>query len=358
MKNFLYQIIKVVIKVALHLYYGKIVVHGLENVPKDKPVLFLPNHQNALIDPLLIVIDCKRKPFFLTRSDVFKNKFYKSIFKFFQMIPIYRIRDGRDALKKNKEVFENCTALMKNKEALLMFPEANHNQKRRVRSLSKGFTRILFATLDAHPELDIQIIPVGLNYKNMVDFPDKAAIYYGEPIGVKTHYNPAEKQASVHTIKTIVSESLKSLTTHIESEDHYDIIEKQLDAIGVDYLNPGAVNKTIANLKTDIVENVKDPSSLIGLVLKPIFWILNFPVLILWNLFVKPKVWEPEFSATLRFGYSLLVYPIYYAIMCAVIAFLSTTLIAFLIILAAVVYNLIYVRWDWMSRSKLTTCAG
>ena len=91
------------------------------------------------------------------------------------MIPIYRIRDGRESLKNNQAVFDLCSDLLQQKEAILMFPEANHNLKRRVRPLSKGFTRILFNTLLQAPETDIQIVPVGINYKDAVRFPDQVA---------------------------------------------------------------------------------------------------------------------------------------------------------------------------------------
>ncbi len=314
-------------------------------MPKDKPVLFLPNHQNALLDSLLIVIDCTRKPFFLARSDVFENSVFRAVFKFFQMLPIYRIRDGRDALKNNQAVFESCTALLKNKEALLIFPEANHNLQRRVRPLSKGFTRILFATLEAHPDLDIQMVPVGLNYKNMMAFPDKAAIHYGEPIAVKEYYNPLKVRESVAAIKELVSERMKKLTTHIASVDTYDEIEKQLDALEVDYMQPEAVNKTIETLKLDTVENLKSGSSIMGMLLKSIFWFLNFPVLIFWKLVVKPKIWEPEFSATLRFGFSLVVYSIYYGAIFTILTLFSTPLVALLCVLSVLFFNWIYVRW-------------
>lgn len=344
MKNFLYQIVKTIIRVALHLYFGKIIVKGLKNVPKDKPVLFLPNHQNALLDALLIVINCNRKPFFLTRSDVFKNNILKTIFKLFQMLPIYRIRDGRDSLKNNQAVFESCKTLLKNKESLLMFPEANHNLQRRVRPLSKGFTRILFSTLEAHPELDIQIVPVGLNYKKMVAFPDTAAIFYGEPIAAKEYYNSENVNASVVALKELVSARIQKLTTHIASEENYEVIEKQLDALGVDYMQPEAVNKTIASIELGAIESSKSSSSMTAVFLRSVFWLLNFPVLILWKLLVKPKIWEPEFSATLRFGFSFVIYPMYYGVIFALLTFLATPLVALFTVVGIFIFNWIYVR--------------
>lgn len=345
MKKLLYSSIKIVFKAALQLYFGKISISGLENVPVNKPVLFLPNHQNALLDPLLIVIDCNRKPYFLTRSDVFTNPFLKSIFAFFQMIPIYRIRDGRDSLKNNDAVFDYCTELLCKNEAILMFPEANHNQRRRVRTLSKGFTRILFNTLDKNPELDVQIVPVGLNYRNLVAFPDKAALFYGKPIAVKNIYNPKDLRSSVTELKEIVSTRLKKLTTHIEDENAYDTIVNKLDALKVNYMNPENVNQTIENLKAGHIVEGNNKAVWPNQILKAVFTVFNLPVILLWKAFVKPKVWEPEFSGTLRFVYSLLIYPIYFLSLFIILSSLTNSTIGVTSILGLFLFNWLYARF-------------
>ena len=341
----MYSFIKIMIKAALHLYFGKIKVSGLDNVPTDKPVLFLPNHQNALLDPLLIVVDCNRKPYFLTRSDVFTNNFLKSIFAFFRMIPIYRIRDGRESLKNNDAVFDACAELLRCNEAILMFPEANHNQRRRVRPLSKGFTRILFNTLDTYPELDIQIVPVGLNYRNLVAFPDKAAVFFGKPLAVKDMYEPEDVRQSVTTIKEAVSASLKKMTTHIEDEPNYEKFEKQLDALHVDYLQPEKVNQTIAELEAGNIVARKNKNTWPIHLLKTVFTVLNLPVVITWKLLVKPKVWEPEFSGTLRFAYSLVAFPIYFMVVYFLLASFASSMIAAACILGLFLFNWVYARF-------------
>ena len=61
------------VSIGMFFYFKRIDVFGFENIPKDKPVLFLGNHQNALLDPLLIAIKCGRFSFFLTRAGVFKK---------------------------------------------------------------------------------------------------------------------------------------------------------------------------------------------------------------------------------------------------------------------------------------------
>ena len=347
MKNVFYNLVKIWIKSALHLYYGKIKIIGRANVPKDKPVLFLPNHQNALLDVLLLAVDCERKPYFLTRSDVFKNRILNAVFDFFRMIPIYRIRDGRDALKNNQFIFDKCSELLKRGEAILMFPEANHNLKRRVRPLSKGFTRIVFNTMEKYPDVDIRLVPVGLNYRNAEEFPDKVSIYFGENIPIRNVLIKGDPQTSIPKIKKVVSETLKQLTTHIKDEPNYKTTIQTLNALGVDYLNPKKVNETIAGLGGghETVE-AKKKSEFGLLVMKILFMIFNFPVVLLWRVLVKPKVWEPEFSGTLRFGFAILMYPLYYLILFLALSIIWNFIMAIAVVVAVFVFNWVYVYFS------------
>lgn len=346
MKILGYRLLKFWIKSGLYLYYGRIKISGLENIPKNEPVLFLPNHQGALMDVLLIVTDCHRKPFFLTRSDVFNRPNLKKFFAYLQMLPIYRIRDGRESLKKNQAVFDRCAELFQEKHALVIFPEANHNIKRRVRPLSKGFTRILFNTLEKTPELEIHIIPVGMNYRSNKGFPDKVALYYGQPISAKSMYKEKGNQNAVNILKDAVSDSLKTLTTHIEDDESYHTAIQKLDALQVDYLNPTETNAAIQNGSTSNYEKTHAPNpKVLQAIFKGIFIALNFPVIILWRALIKPKVWEPEFMGTLRFGFALLVYPIYYLMLFSVIIAIWNGAAGFTVIVGLFLFNWGYVRW-------------
>ncbi|MUH36709.1 glycerol acyltransferase [Zobellia amurskyensis] len=345
MKNIGYRLLKTWIKIGLHLYYGKIQVSGLENVPKNKPVLFLPNHQSALLDVLLIAVNCNRKPFFLTRSDVFTKPTLKKFFAYLRMIPIYRIRDGREALKNNQAVFDQCAEIFGNDHAIVMFPEANHNIKRRVRPLSKGFTRILFNAVERLPDTDIHIVPVGLNYKSNSGFPDRVAIYYDESILVNTMYDANDVQDSVNRVKGMVSDRLKQLTAHIEDEKQYDSISGQLNTLDVDFLNPFETNRIIGTLDASkSVAPVTRKNGIFGVVANILFTILNFPILLIWRKWARPKVWEPEFMGTLRFGFALLAYPLYYLLVFTLVALISNGLVGLMTILFIFFYNWLYVR--------------
>lgn len=345
MKGIVYNLVRLWIKCGLYLYFGRIKISGLANVPKDKPLLFLPNHQSALLDVLLIAVKCNRKPYFLTRSDVFKGNLLKTVFNFFQMIPIYRIRDGRESLKNNQEVFDYCARLLQGNNAILMFPEANHNLQRRVRPLSKGFTRILFNALEKQPELDIRLVPVGLNYRDAKIFPDRVAIYYGKAIAVQELYDPENLGGSVDGIKKEVSNSLKTLTTHIDEERNYPTIVERLDDLKVDYLDPQQANAILASFDSSDSKQIPKQKLRSDLeILKGLFVLLNLPLWLLWMVTLKPRVPEMEFMGTFRFGFALLAYPVYYLLLFFVVTVIWSGTIGLGVVVILFLFNVVYVR--------------
>jgi len=343
----LYIALKSLISLGLHAYHKKIEVYGADNIPKEGPVLFLPNHQSALLDVLLVGANFKRKPYFLTRSDVFGKPVLIAFFNYLKMIPVYRIRDGRDTLSKNDAIFDVCAQLLKKGEAVTMFPEANHNLDRRVRHLSKGFTRLIFKALELSPQLDIQIVPVGFNYNRAVGFPDTVAVYYGKPILVQQLYDPEDLPGSVSTIKNSVSASLETLTTHITPETHYDEINSYLEAEQVDFLDPQVSNDLIkkwsASKKDTILKN--EPHTCRRSLWYPLFVLLNFPVVLLWKLGVKPKVWEAEFTGTLRFATALLGFIGYYSLLLLVFTIVLSFWWALGLISSLFTFNWFYVKY-------------
>lgn len=345
MKNFLYSLVKVYIKTGLHSYHKKIEVFGLENVPLEKPVLFLPNHQSALMDVLLIAVDCNRKPYFLTRADVFGKPLLNKIFKFFRMIPVYRIRDGRSSLSKNDEVFDRCSEILGQNKALVMFPEANHNLKRRVRNLSKGFTRIVFRTLQRHPDIDLQIVPVGLNYNDATSFPDSVALYYGKPLDARSLFDESDIQESEKRTKRAVSNALKKLTTHIESEEDYDRILSFLEAKKLSYLRPKTINERIEDfIKVDSEAIKYSPPNHKGNFFKVLIGFINFPVWLAWKIFMKPKVWEPEFMGTLRYATAQVGFTVYFMVLFIVSTFLVSVKIALALVIGIYLLNRLLVK--------------
>jgi len=71
-------------------------VLGRENIPTDCPVIFAPNHINALMDAIAIhsIAPYKVPVIFLARADIFNNKKSAQLLKSAKILPAFRMRDG------------------------------------------------------------------------------------------------------------------------------------------------------------------------------------------------------------------------------------------------------------------------
>ena len=96
---------------------------GKENIPKKGAVLFVVNHPNGLIDPLIVAVNNPRAQHFLVRAASFKKPLIKRFLGTLNLMPIYRMRDGVKQLGNNKDVFEKVSnyiaAIRKQKEELM-----------------------------------------------------------------------------------------------------------------------------------------------------------------------------------------------------------------------------------------------
>lgn len=340
MKWLWYQIVKRYITLGLFFYYKKINCFGKNHIPKKGAVLFVCNHQNALIDPLILATNTSRNIHFLTRAGVFKKKLISKLFNSLQMIPIYRVRDGWSTLSKNEAVFEECYSILNNKKALLIFPEGSHNQIRKVRPLSKGFTRILFGAIEKYPALEIHIVPVGLNYSSVLNFPSAVSIYFGKPIKFNNDTLEADKTKLIKQLRQDVHTAMSKLTTHIdESGEVYDRTVLELQQAGVNFLNPVETNRILSQEKIDMKQQ-KNYSP------NPLYYILILNSLIPWLLWkkVKNKIKEAEFISTFRFALVIAVFPIFYGIQSIFIAVLFNTKIGIYYFLLSILLGLLFIK--------------
>lgn len=84
---------KLLIKFIVSTYFHEATVHGVENIPEKGPIIFVGNHQNQFIDPMLLVANSPRPIGFLIAA-----KSMKGIVGFFASqfgcIPVARPQDS------------------------------------------------------------------------------------------------------------------------------------------------------------------------------------------------------------------------------------------------------------------------
>jgi len=268
-----YFFVLISVRIGLEFFYKKITTTGKENLPKGVPIIFAANHENTFMDALLIATFNFRLCNFLVRADVFKNSISSWFFSTLNMLPVYRIRDGFSSLKNNGEAFEACYAAFAKSEALILFPEANHDIRRIPRKLTKGISRIALGAMNAEnaPE-KLYIVPLGLSYSAHEKFRSTAQINFGQPILVEKH--PVENKY-LSDLRYEVEEGLSKVHIGLPLEK-YELLDNLIFGIEgrinlADYKqinqDGAALNKCILEGKE--VDELKKQSEVFGqLILK------------------------------------------------------------------------------------------
>lgn len=330
------------VKFGLFFYSKKITVLGRKNIPKKGAVLFAVNHPNGLVDPLYVTTTNSRQNHFLVRAASFKNPMIKKILESLYLMPIYRIRDGIQQLANNQEIFEKCFNILKKGETLMIFPEGSHDKKRTIRPLSKGFTRIVSGALEKYPDLDIQVVPVGITYQHPSSFPAKVCVNYGLPIRTRAIFETNTQAKSINILKTEVTEQLKKLSVNITNDENYTEILQKLNDAQVDFTKVDEVNLMIKN---NTIPAKKAPKTNY---FKPIYYliILNSLIPFLFWKKASKKIDEIEFIDTFRFSLNLFLCTIFYSLQAWVISIFYGNLFGFFYLTVSALLVFIYAKYS------------
>ena len=233
--DFRYFLAKIPVKSALRLYFRRIVFTGRkENVSKKKPIIFAPNHRNALLDALLLVYAGYhfKQVVFLARADIFKQKVVAWILKGMRIIPVFRIRDGKDNLEKNRDIFSNAARILKKGNPIALFPEGKHNPKQSLLPIQKAVPRIVLPTeASVKFELNSQIVPVSIYYRDIFGFLSDVYVTFGTPIEVSKYKEIYEENPSLagNQLRQELERSLKSMVVNIWNDEFYDEYKYAID---------------------------------------------------------------------------------------------------------------------------------
>jgi 1-acyl-sn-glycerol-3-phosphate acyltransferase len=194
----LYDVLKVLLRPALRVFYAQTDVEGRAHLPETGPLVVVANHPNTLLDPLLVGMLWRRRLRFLTSS-----RFFKSVggwvLRAAGAIPLYRQEDhaaaepavrltGTQRAARNDDSFRASFDLLAAGGALLIFPEGSSVLTHHLRPFKSGAARIALGAEARHGwRLGVQLVPVGLNYAAAPHFRSALFRRVGAPIAVAAY---------------------------------------------------------------------------------------------------------------------------------------------------------------------------
>ena len=216
-----YSFFKPLAAISLRGFFKKIIFTGLNNLPKDNAVILAANHPTAFVEPCILAAYLDRPLYFLVRGDYFRKPIYNFILRVLHMLPIFRRMDGNFSdLKNNVKILDACADALASRKTIMILAEGQTKHEKRLRPIQKGTARLAFSTLHKHPNLNLVVVPVSVNFTNSLKWRSNVMIHFGEPIDVKPFYNEfAEKPAeSINHFTNTLHDALKKYVVHIDEK--------------------------------------------------------------------------------------------------------------------------------------------
>lgn len=213
------------------LYFRKEHVLGLENVPTNgTPLIVVSNHQNCLNDPLCVCLQLTdRRMNFIARANVFKNPIFNKALRAMGLLPAYRMsHEGLSAVSKNQETFDDAEKALNDGETLMLYPEADHQDKRWLGKFKLGYLRIAFAAAEKMEfKQDLMILPSCNHYSNYFHARTEMLIRFGKPISLQPYYEKYQEapRETMMEVNKVVREAIKEMMLHVEDLENYDQID-------------------------------------------------------------------------------------------------------------------------------------
>ncbi|GAB3534603.1 hypothetical protein GCM10027443_22020 [Pontibacter brevis] len=239
----LYTILKLFYKAGLWVFFRRFEVRNRSLVPENGPLLVVSNHPNTFMDPIVTASLLRQPVHFIAKSTVFGSGLQNWMLRQMHLIPIHRREDNPDQPVSNDEAFAASFKALQQQKTLLIFPEGNSFNQRRLRKIKTGTARIaLGAEADVNYNLlGIKILPVGLNYAAPTRFRSNVFVNIGEPITVADYAAAYQQdgQTAVLTLTEEIRQRLERLIIHTPTDEE-DELARQIEAIYKEHLATAA----------------------------------------------------------------------------------------------------------------------
>jgi 1-acyl-sn-glycerol-3-phosphate acyltransferase len=185
-----YRALVIVMRAILGVFFRRIEISGIENVPESAGGIIVAWHPNALVDPALIFSSFPGRIVFGARHGLFAWPVVGSIMRAIGCVPIYRAQDfpkgdADDARREaNRKSLDAMSEAIAGGAFTALFPEGMSHDDPSPRVLKTGAARIFYQSLiqtpaDRPPPV---LLPVGLHYDEKRLLGSSVLIVYHPPL--------------------------------------------------------------------------------------------------------------------------------------------------------------------------------
>jgi glycerol-3-phosphate O-acyltransferase / dihydroxyacetone phosphate acyltransferase len=213
------------LKLVVKTFFKDITIKGIDNLPDSGPVIFTPNHPNALIDPLLMFfLPTGYKIRFVAKAPLFKIPLFGWIMRKMHAIPVVR-RFEANGKVDYKSFFDACIDSLAVGDSITIFPEGVSLPQPYMADIRTGAARLFFMARNRN--IDVKIVPVGLNYEHGSIFRTSAVIWAAPTLGT-TDLVAMYQESPQNAVRNLTKKIKDSLDEHVFQTESYQDRELML----------------------------------------------------------------------------------------------------------------------------------
>lgn len=220
----LYAVLRQIARIALRWYYRSIEVVGAEQIPASGPVILAANHNNALVDALIVATSIARQVRLTAKATLLDHPVTRLVVLAAGIVPLRRRADERKPadgaadVARNEEAFREVVATLGSGGVILIFPEGISHSGPQLAPLRTGCARM---AVQAHRSGvgGVRILPVGLTFERKASPRSSVVMQLGEPIDVDSILTATAEGEMVDKLTARLDQGLRHVTLNFPSHE-------------------------------------------------------------------------------------------------------------------------------------------
>lgn len=238
----LYLLLTFTLSYSIRLFYKRFVAVNGKQAMFGRTI-YVSNHPNSFMDPLVIGIANRPVLHFMTRSDVFKW-WLTPVTWASHMLPIYRQHDGANTKNANQDSFREVNRSLRKGRNILIFGEGFTDDLpiRGLKPVKKGAVRMGFQALTALDwSKNIYVCPVGVNYTDRNTIGSEFLTVTGDKICLNDYRSDYEATPNkvINEVTKLLEKRMQECITYVKDKNWYSLHENvmQITRKGMNHQN-------------------------------------------------------------------------------------------------------------------------
>ena len=226
----------------VRVFFRRVEVAGVENVPAGRGGILVAWHPNGLVDPALILSAFPYSVAFGARSGLFRFPLLGPLITALGSVPIYRRADSAagdldaEQRRRNDASLDALAERIATGSFSALFPEGVSHDSSALKELKTGAARLFYRARALTPAGAPRpvVIPVGLHYDQKRLFRSRALIEFHPPLVLPEELDvmpgreedPEVTRALARGLTTLIERELKEVVLETESWKFHELMHR------------------------------------------------------------------------------------------------------------------------------------